>query len=114
MSEVTIDFIELLIAKFPTLEPIFNEHVSDNFGEVLPHLFFGDLTRYAISTFLKIGSLTPAEGIEADRQFRALLNDLEEAFAADVEEIQELIAVSFLENLPRAGDEGPTKALMML
>lgn len=41
MSEVTIDFVDRLVGRFPNLRPIFYEHLSDNPGEVLPHLFFG-------------------------------------------------------------------------
>lgn len=37
MSETTIDFIEQLVSRYPGLKSIFDEHVSDNFGEVLPH-----------------------------------------------------------------------------
>lgn len=105
MSEATIDFIERLVDRCPPLKSIFDEHVSDNFGEVLPHLFFGDLTRYAISRFLEVESEAVPQGMEAEPGLRRLLNDLEDAYADGDEEIQELISVSFLENLPRPGKE---------
>ena len=82
------------------------EHLADNFGEVLPHLFFGDLTR------LVVGDLRGAAdaGSQAERpsagQVRELLDELEQAFAAGPEEVSDLIAVSFLENLPRPGEDG--------
>lgn len=105
MSEATIDFIERLVSSYPRLKPIFDEHVSDNFGEVLPHLFFGDLTRYAVSRFLEVESGALPQGLEAEPELRQLLNDLEDAYADGDEEVQELISVSFLENLPRPGEE---------
>lgn len=104
MSEVTIDLIEQLVAKYARLKPTLDEHVSDNFGEVLPHLFFGDLTRYVVSLLLDIESGVGPKHSEAE-ELRALLNDLEHAYATGDEEIQELISVSFLENLPRPGED---------
>lgn len=103
MSEATIEFIERLVFRYPPLKPIFDEHVSDNFGEVLPHLFFGDISRYAISQFLEIESQAESQGIESE--LRGLLDDLEDAYVDGDEEIQELISVSFLENLPRPYEE---------
>jgi len=99
-----VDFVERLVADHPRLRAIFDEHVSDNFGEVLPHLFFGDLTRYVVSRFSEV-----APGIdqllETERELRALLSDLEHAYASRDEELRDLISGSFLENLPRPGEE---------
>lgn len=103
MSEAIVDFIERLVERCPGLKPVLDEHVSDNFGEVLPHLFFGDLTRYAVSRFLEIEA--GARHQHADLELRALLTDMEDAYADGDEEIQELISVSFLENLPRPEEE---------
>lgn len=57
MSEPTIDLIDRLVGKFPRLEPLLREHLADNFGEVLPHLFFGDLTRYVVREFAGSGTV---------------------------------------------------------
>jgi hypothetical protein len=103
MSEATNDFIEVLVGTYPRLRPIFVEHVSDNFGEVLPHVFFGDLTRYVVSRFLDIEWGT--QGQSAEVELRNLLSDLEDAYADGGEDVQELISVSFLENLPRPDEE---------
>ena len=97
MSEVTIDLIDRLVGKFPTLQPLLREHLAENFGEVLPHVFFGDLTRYVASEFL--------QGTDYGL-LRALLDELEHAFGVGDERITEVIAVSFLQNLPRPGEEG--------
>lgn len=105
MSEAAIDFIERLVGRYPILKPIFDEHVSDNFGEVLPHLFFGDLTRYTVSRFLDVDSEAVPQGLEAGPELRRLLNDIEDTYSDGDEEIQELISASFLENLPRPGEQ---------
>lgn len=105
MSEVTIDFIERLVDRFPALKPIFDEHISDNFGEVLPHLFLGDLTRYVVARFVEGEGESPRQSNEAEQDVRRLLNELEQVYADGDGEIQELMSVSFLENLPRPGEE---------
>lgn len=73
--------------------PLLREHLADNLGEMLPHLFFGDLTRHVLSEFAR-GSLD---------QLQPLLNELELAFSRGNEEVAEVIAVSLLENLPQQG-----------
>jgi hypothetical protein len=105
VSSVTIAFIDGLVGKYPGLKPILDEHLSDNFGEVLPHLFFGDLTRYVVSRFLDFESAAETLDTAEERELGALLNDLEQAYSTGDEEIQELISVSFLENLPRPSEE---------
>lgn len=104
MSDVTIDFIDRIVRSFPRLAPVLDEHISDNFGEVLSHLFLGDLTRFLVSWFLDIESTSERQPT-AELELRALLDDLEVSYRAGDEEVQELISVSFLENLPRPGEE---------
>ena len=101
MSERTIAFVRSLVERFPTLSSMFDEHVKDN-GEILPHIFFGDLTRYVVSLLLS------GAGVARRRELEDILRTLEKAYASvgDEDELQELISVSFLEHLPRPGDEG--------
>ena len=94
MSKQTISFIRSMAARFPGLEPVLAEHVKDH-PQVLPHLFFGDVTRYALS-LVRVGR--PDQTPELHR----LLDFLEETFSGGDEELQELIAVSFLENFGKA------------
>jgi len=102
MTKASAEFIRSLVEKHPSLDPLLREHLVD-FGEVLPHVFFGDLTRYVISEFCRFGDdHTATDG----PQLKGLLDELERAFAAGTDEVSELIAVSFLENLPRPGEEG--------
>jgi hypothetical protein len=104
MSEATIDFIDCLVARVPPLQPILREHLSDNFGEVLPHVFLGEVTRYAVAEFVRSN---PPGSVErrASPELESLLVELEAGVAAGGE-ITELIGVSFLENLPRPDEPG--------
>ena len=106
MSEVTIDLVDRLVGLAPGLEPIFREHLSDNFGEVLPHVFFGDLTRYVVREFLLVDDRKTRHGRHRLGELNIILDELEEALSIGPGEVSELIAVSFLANLPRRGEEG--------
>jgi hypothetical protein len=101
MSEHTISFVRSIVARFPGLTTLLDEHIENNFGEVLPHVFFGDVTRYVLSLVA-----TNDDSLSPRRELRDVLDYLEEAYTGGDEELQELIAVSFLENLPRPGETG--------
>lgn len=55
----------------------------------MPHIFFGGLTAWV-----------DRQADVDDPMLRALLGDLEHAMRTAADDVQELIAVSFLENLP--------------
>lgn len=103
MSERTVAFVRSLVSRFAGLRELLEEHVEDNFGEILPHVFFGDLTRYILSL---LSAATAGGGLPPRSELREILDYLEEAYSEANEEIQELISVSFLENLPRPGENG--------
>ena len=96
MSQHTEAFVRQLTDQIPGLVPILREHIAD-FGEVLPHVFFGDLTRWVLTMLERRGS----GDLSAAREPQRLLDLLEQAYASGDEELQELISVSFLEHLPR-------------
>ena len=102
MSEPTISFVKASAARFPELKTLLEEHTKDNDGEILPYVFLGDVTRYVLS-LLFAGS---SGDLEARRELRRILDYLEDAYSNGGEEIQDLIALSFLENLPRQGERG--------
>lgn len=104
MSELTVDFIGHLVAKVPDLEPLLQEHLSDNFGEVLPHVFFGDITRFVVAEFLRAENAGTAEQASSS-PLKPLLAELEDAVSQSGE-VAELVCVSFLENLPRPSEPG--------
>jgi hypothetical protein len=103
MNDQTVSFVRSMVGRFPGLYGPLEEHIEANFGELLPHVFFGDVTRYVVSLFLATRS---SACLAPRRELRDILSYLEEAYAAGDEELRELISVSFLENLPRPGESG--------
>ena len=97
MSEATIALVDRLVEACAALKPLFDEHLEDNFGEVLPHVFLGEVTRHLVGE---------AAGDAGSRTVEAALRQLEDEFASGTEEVKELIAVSFLENLPESPEPG--------
>jgi hypothetical protein len=99
MAEQEINYdnvINLLIQGVPELQPLLNEHLNDQFGQLLPHLFFGDLTRYVMEQMRK-------SQIESQRQppevVRRIIGILEKAMLSSDMQAKELVQASFLENL---------------
>jgi hypothetical protein len=103
MSDHTITFVRLIAARFSPLGAVLEEHMQDNFGEILPHVFFGDLTRYVVSLASEGGTATEFARL---CEMYEILDYLEEVYSSGDEELSELISVSFLENLPRPGEVG--------
>lgn len=103
MSERTVAFVKDIVAQFPGLAALLEEHLHDNLGELLPHVFFGDLTRYMLTLLMTSNS---GGGLKPRRELREMLDFLEESFSSGDRELQELIGVSFLENIPRPGEDG--------
>jgi hypothetical protein len=104
MTEATINFIDHLVASVPDLEDLLREHLSDNFGEVLPHVFFGEIARFAVSEASQFDDGLAGEH-RISSSLEALLRELDDGVATGGD-ITELICVSFLENLPRQGQPG--------
>lgn len=63
-------FVKTIAERFRGIGSLLEEHVTDNMGEILPHAFFGDLTRY-ILTFVAAG--TAGGGLEPKRELREAL-----------------------------------------
>lgn len=89
-SSTTQDFARRVVAAVPDLEPVLAEHLEDNVDELLPHVFFGDVTRWAEQQ----ASTSPGSPA-----LERLLGELTAGFASGDEEVRDLITVSFLENL---------------
>jgi len=90
--------VRRLVAEVPALQGVWAEHLSDNYGEVLPHVLLAEITRYAINAALG----TPEDLATA----RRIVSFLERNFEGGSARIKELVAVSFLENLPRDDQQG--------
>lgn len=99
MSAATVAFVGSLVYPFRELRPLLQEHLDDQEGELLPHLFMADIERWLEQEVMN----RPVQSAEAVTGVLALL---EEAYAAGDQEVNELISVSFLEHLPRPGDLG--------
>jgi hypothetical protein len=82
-------FIEGLLLTVPEISPIYIAHVDDN-GSLLPHVFMGDVTR-----FMLLNADIPASKNAIER----LLLAVEDGLRSDDNEVSDLVAVSFVENL---------------
>jgi hypothetical protein len=94
--------VRILGERFSDVAPIYKEH-RESFGEILPHIFFGELTRWMLSL------LEPASGsttAERRQKLRDVLEVLEKSYAEGDEEMREFFSASFLEKLPKPGESG--------
>jgi hypothetical protein len=89
MSESTQAEVRRVVESLPELKPLLREHLQSNNGEMLPHVFFGDLCRWAV-----------AQDAVNSPSVEALLGLLDEDCVAGDLDVRELIVVSFLENIP--------------
>lgn len=84
-------WVERLVHDVPAIEPRLLAHIDHNWPDLLPHVFFGDLTRLVVG------------GFWSRREHRAdsvkILALLEEAMGSPDEAVQNLVSVSFCENL---------------
>jgi hypothetical protein len=96
-------FIEDLLRTVPELRRVYAGHLADN-DEVLPHVFMGDVTRFAVAE------------AGADRNADVLarmLGQFEKILASGDDEARELVVASFVENLcGEAATVRKLKALM--
>ena len=79
---------------------VHQEHVADN-DEVLPHVLLGDLVRLLCARVESAGI--------GDQSVQGALALLEAAASADDQRLQNLVVVSFLENLEP--DHAPSQAI---
>jgi hypothetical protein len=103
------NFIDLLLQKVPELRPLRDEHIRQ-YDELLPHVFFGELTRYVIDQVRAERDGTAQGGPEPVAR---ILDFLERAMISSDTKVQELVSVSFLENLDQS-DEAYAKLKALL
>jgi hypothetical protein len=83
------EFVNWLVERHPGLAPVLEEHLAV-FDELLPHVFFGDVTRYASALAQES---TDTAGLDR------LLADLDNALVGGPDdEVWDLIGASFVEN----------------
>ena len=86
MESATKEFVQSLVSTNPSLEPIYAEHLKE-YDELLPHVFFGDVTRWIIDNF------------ETDQaSIHKVIDFLDRGYYYGSDEVNELISVSFFEN----------------
>lgn len=95
----SVAFMGTLVYAVPELVPLLQVHLGDLGGVLLPHVLISDVGRWAQQEAIS-GRTSAASPLVL------ALDRLEEAFATGVEEISELVAVSFLEEIPRPGEPG--------
>lgn len=95
MADVTYDnFVQKLLVAVPETRHIYQKHLEDN-GETLQHVLLGDITRFVIDSYRSAN--TPV--------LTRILEFLEISVSSSDDKLQELVVVSFLENLHQAGDD---------
>jgi hypothetical protein len=96
MRESAKIFVIDLARKYNELHGDFFDHLEDNFGEILPHLLMADYCRTLLS-------------VDAGESWvDALLLELESKYSEiDDDEVSNVIAVSFIENLPAPNSNHP-------
>jgi hypothetical protein len=101
MSEKTIEFTRRLVEAFPVLEEDYEDHVANNFGETLPHLFASMELMDAV-----VGSYLGHEEYRA-LDWAAVLAYLDRQYVEEQDsEVRNVIAVSFVEDLPNRDEPG--------
>lgn len=86
-----------LVARFPWFEPLYESHVDPDVGS-LPHVFFWDVTRAVVASFVSDGS----HGLD----WAGVLGFLEEQTERGVPEVDVVLGTSFLSSLPWPGQPG--------
>ena len=84
-----VSYIENLVKLLPQLKPIYDEHLADN-DTLLPHVFMGAVARFVI---------VEVEKHKRPEVLERILGCLEEGLENGAEEVKELSAASFVENL---------------
>jgi hypothetical protein len=89
-------FLKRLVEDVPSLEPLYREHRTDH-PQILTHLLMADFTR----EILRLASLADGGSAGAEERLVKILGHLEGGMASGNEEIEDIVALSFLENLER-------------
>ena len=78
----TQSFVRALVADLPELNLRLKEHLDDNFGELLPHVFFGDVAHWA-----------EQQAASRPASLSQLLDHLDLDYATGTDSIREVIAL---------------------
>jgi len=93
-----VDFIDRLVRAVPALSALAEQNRAGEHGDVLPHMFLGDVARREVENHLSGEAGARAE-------VTAVLATLESEFGTDPG-VDNAIAASFVESLPYPGEPG--------
>ncbi|PKL38575.1 MAG: hypothetical protein CVV44_11890 [Spirochaetae bacterium HGW-Spirochaetae-1] len=88
------EFVNNFVDKFLYLKPILKEHIED-YDEILPHVFLGEIAKWCVANYKN----------SSQENVQQIFEYIEQTFKNGGEEIQELISVSFLENLSNQNED---------
>lgn len=94
MRAAEVALVGALVHRARWLLPVLQEHLDDYDG-LLPHVFFADVTRELVK-----------KGSDGVGSIHDVLDFMETSLRFGDEHARELIAASFLENLPPPGESG--------
>ncbi len=97
IPESSRGFVKSFVERFPSLSLMLDKQLEEQEGALLPHVFFGDVTRHVIAL---IRDATPAAQSEAQQ----IIDFLEIYYGHADGDVQNIIEVSFIENLYQEGD----------
>ena len=95
------NIVDVLIEKVPELRLVLEEHLHDQGGELLRHVFFGDLTRFVMR---QVRSRVTGIDSSSSNTLARILDVLEQASISPDDNLRDLVGVSFLENLDPSDD----------
>lgn len=88
MNDPTVEFCRELGRVLHDISLILQDHINDN-DEILPHVFMGDVTRYVVS---------------GGPERKEVVSRLNKGLAEGSDDIQHVIAASFVENIESEAD----------
>lgn len=103
------ELLSALLMIAPDLQSDYEEHVAEN-GEVLPHVFMGDVSRFVIQLYRRSES---HPGGDEDVLLKQVLDLFENAMHSGSREIREVISASFLENIALDASASPSLRLRL-
>ncbi len=101
------DFVLALIKAHPELMPVVDEHLKEN-DELLSHCFMADVVRFLEATYRDAGSHLANIDL-----IKAVMTTIGEHFANASPFVEELIAVSFVENMPYPKEDAAAIVAML-
>lgn len=94
------DFVMALVEMHTQLTPVLDEHLKDH-NELLPHMLMGDVVRFLTAIYAN-----PREAAGDYNTITEIMLSIGDHFTSASPAVKEVIAASFLENMPYPKEEG--------